>query len=62
MILGVVVDFGREYSVAKAISREREKAGWIVVNAVSARTLIGVAAYIGMIIFAAVVHYPPKSG
>ncbi len=27
MILGVVVDFGREYSVAKAISREREKAG-----------------------------------
>ena len=60
MILGVVVDFGREYSVAKAISREREKAGWIVVNAVSARTLIGVAAYIGMIIFAAVVHYPPE--
>ncbi|HUI64929.1 MAG TPA: oligosaccharide flippase family protein [Bacteroidota bacterium] len=57
-MLGIIVDFGREYSVAKQISRERDQASHIVVNASSARLLIGVVAYAGMLIFADIAHYP----
>jgi len=57
-ILGVIVEFGREYSVAKAISRDQDSAAKIVVNAIGARTLIGVLAYIGIVVFAIVARYP----
>jgi O-antigen/teichoic acid export membrane protein len=57
-ILGIVVDFGREYSVAKAISRNPEQSGEIVVDASSARLFIGILAFAGILVFAEIAHYP----
>jgi O-antigen/teichoic acid export membrane protein len=57
-ILGIVVDFGREYSVAKAISRSRPEAAEIVIDASSARLLIGILAFVGVLVFAEIAHYP----
>jgi len=57
--LAIVVDFGREYSVAKEVSRRPDEAAGTVVNAASARMPIGILAYIGLYVFAKVAHYPP---
>ncbi|HXX64022.1 MAG TPA: oligosaccharide flippase family protein [Bacteroidota bacterium] len=57
-MLGIIVDFGREYSVSKQISRDRDHAAQIVVNTSSARLLIGVLAYVGMLVFADIAKYP----
>ncbi len=55
----MLVDFDGRIGVAKRIARSKEESAQTAVNAVALRTLFWVVAFIGMMSFAFLAHYPP---
>lgn len=55
----MVVDFDGRIGIAKRISRSPENDGQIIINAIGFRIFFWVIAFIGLITFAFIAHYPP---
>ncbi len=58
-MFALFIEFGGNYSITKAVSRSRETAGQIIVNAISIRTILWMIAFIAVGTYAFFVDYHP---
>ncbi len=59
-IFGMLVNYGGIQPIAKMVSRSRETAPFILVNAVGFRLILSALAILGMVAFAFLAGYPPE--
>ncbi|MDP1676618.1 MAG: flippase [Bacteroidota bacterium] len=56
-MFALFIEFGGNYSITKAVSRARDEAGHIIVNAISIRGILWLLSFIGVITYALLVNY-----
>ncbi|MDP1676394.1 MAG: flippase [Bacteroidota bacterium] len=61
MIFSVLIDFGGHYWITKEVSRDRERVGQIIVDALALRGMMWILSFIGINLYALMVGYDSET-